>query len=278
MEERSTGRPRFDERAALEELERLREQIALRRSERRETGEEFERFVRSFRKPRFVGPLTPRTTPPLPAAPSAAPTEAEPAPADAPAAGLTHAVPPSSDIEPEVAAIPNPEAVSAAEPAIGAGAEREAAAGGAEPAAVVAPRAGNRARMLGAGALILLVASGFAAWTLRQEPAADPPASTAAIAAPAVPAAETPAASPVRESEILTTRRVWMRVIVDGERVAEREVPAGTRLPLAARKTILIRTGDAGAVRVTVAGVDQGVLGGAGQVVTRTFTVPDAVR
>jgi cytoskeleton protein RodZ len=63
-------------------------------------------------------------------------------------------------------------------------------------------------------------------------------------------------------------------VLVDGERVLEREVPADTRVPLAAQKTILIRTGDAGAVRLSILGEDQGFLGREGEVLTRSFTVP----
>ena len=39
----------FDERAALRELERLREQIERYRSQRKATIEEFDRFVDSFK-------------------------------------------------------------------------------------------------------------------------------------------------------------------------------------------------------------------------------------
>ena len=72
----------------------------------------------------------------------------------------------------------------------------------------------------------------------------------------------------------MTIRLVWMRVIVDGQRVVEREVPAGTRLPLKAEKTIVIRTGDAGAVRLTLRGQEPAFLGKEGEVVTRSFSVP----
>jgi hypothetical protein len=277
MEDRSTDRPRFDEGAALAELERLRQQIALRRSERRETGEEFERFVRSFRKPRFVGPPSPRTPIPQPAPSSAARNDASPpSPPQA-----VHRAPVSSPAaaEPEVVTRPEPDVVPAPEPAIVASAEREAVAGRAAPAAIAAPaQTRKRARMLGGGALMLIVASGLAAWTLRQKPGTpSSPVSTApTTAAPAreVPTPSAVAAPAIRQSEIITTRRVWMRVIVDGERVLEREVPAGTRVPLTARETVVIRTGDAGAVRVSIGGRDHGLLGGAGEVVTRTFTVP----
>ena len=74
------------------------------------------------------------------------------------------------------------------------------------------------------------------------------------------------------QAEVTTIRRVWMRVTVDGERVVEREVAEGTKIPLNGSQ-IVIRAGDAGAVRVSIAGKDQGVFGPAGQVATRTFTV-----
>jgi hypothetical protein len=69
-----------------------------------------------------------------------------------------------------------------------------------------------------------------------------------------------------------------MRVLVDGERVLEREVAAGTRVPLKAEKTIVIRTGDAGAVRLAIRGEDRGFVGAEGEVVTRSFAVPPGTR
>ena len=65
-----------------------------------------------------------------------------------------------------------------------------------------------------------------------------------------------------------------MRVTVDGARVLEREVPAGTIVPLNAEKTIVIRTGDAGAVKLSIRGEERGFLGAEGEVVTRSFAVP----
>jgi hypothetical protein len=65
-----------------------------------------------------------------------------------------------------------------------------------------------------------------------------------------------------------------VRVLADGERVIERELPANARVPVKAKKTIVIRAGDAGAVRLSIGGRDQGVLGPDGEVATRTFNVP----
>jgi hypothetical protein len=63
-------------------------------------------------------------------------------------------------------------------------------------------------------------------------------------------------------------------VTADGDVVLARELPANARVPLVAEKTLVIRAGNAGAVRVIIAGQDQGLLGRAGQPVTRTFTMP----
>jgi hypothetical protein len=61
-------------------------------------------------------------------------------------------------------------------------------------------------------------------------------------------------------------------VIVDEKRTVERELPAGTKLPIGADRTVVIRAGDAGAVRLTVDGKDQGVMGRDGFPATRTFS------
>jgi hypothetical protein len=76
------------------------------------------------------------------------------------------------------------------------------------------------------------------------------------------------------KTEIVTTEPAWVRVIADGERVIERELPANARIPFTAERTIQIRTGNAGAVRLSIRGKDQGSLGKIGEVVTRSFTVP----
>jgi hypothetical protein len=75
-------------------------------------------------------------------------------------------------------------------------------------------------------------------------------------------------------TEIHALRRVWVRVIVDGTRAVERELRADERVALPSGRTIVIRTGDAGAIRLTMNGQDRGTLGPEGEVVTRTFTAP----
>jgi hypothetical protein len=67
-------------------------------------------------------------------------------------------------------------------------------------------------------------------------------------------------------------RPVWLRVIVDDRKTLERELPANQRLDFTAEKAIVIRAGDAGAIRLRLSGEDRGTLGEDGQVVTRRFT------
>ena len=106
------------------------------------------------------------------------------------------------------------------------------------------------------------------------------PASAASTPQPAVeapaPVAKPPAPPPVAASgvnvEIRTRRRVWMRVTLDGKRAFEREVPADERIPLHADRSIVIRAGDAGALAVLQNGRDVGSLGPDGVVATREFT------
>ena len=274
MENPGRERAPFDQQAALEQLERFGRDIERYRAQREALGEEFETFVRSFKTPPEraaetppAAPLT-RAVPRIPAVPVSAP------PVSAPPVS---AAPPPSAAVPEPAV---PRAIDTAPPA--------AAADGPGVAADVPPR---RRSALGspaiAGALVAVLAGGVLAamlWNRAPEPtspapaAVEPPAAAPAPAPTSEPptaAASAPAAAePASESAITTVRRVWMRVTVDGERVLEREVPAGTRVPLKAEKTIVIRTGDAGAVRLSLRGVDRGALGVEGEVVTRSFTVP----
>lgn len=227
----------FNERAALEELERLHQQIVWHQSQRRKAEDDFEQFVRSFK------------------------------------GGGTAAAAPV----PEQAAPATPKPL--AQPSIGDAAKPQPAA--AEPALPMSPPTRRSGRRLGvsAAAVVVIATGGFLAWTFRQRGPEPPPATPAVAEAPARPAVTeprpTPPAEPARpRSELTTIRPVWIRVIVDGERILEREVPAGTTVPLAPKNTLVIRTGDAGAVRLTIAGQDRGFLGREGEVVTRTFAVP----
>jgi hypothetical protein len=229
----------FDERAALDELERLRQEIERYRAKRKAVAEEFDEFVRSFKTPPNAssppprGRVEPQTEPPRVAAPVhredelAVTVEAAPAPAAAPA---------------------------------------------------VARRAPWRTPALIAGAAVLLAGGTWATWIVTTRTSHNPTAPATPDARSPAPSVSRPVTGPANPSaasisELRTTGAVWVRVIADGERVVERELPANTRVPLTAQKTIVIRAGNAGAVRVTLAGRDQGPLGPEGTVVTRTFSV-----
>jgi hypothetical protein len=151
------------------------------------------------------------------------------------------------------------------------------------PAGLRARPSGFRVRRehVVAAVAVFAIAAAFLLWRmtsssedaegrLGQRAAAPPAASVPADTTPA-PAAAPPAGFQV---ELTTLRRVWVRVIVDGERTIEREIPAGERLPLSAAETVVIRAGDAGALRVAIGGKDQGPLGPEGFPVTRTFSRP----
>lgn len=223
-----------NERAALEKLERLRESIERHRTRRRELGAESGGFVGSF----STSPETPASAPAVLVAPVAGES-----------------------------GVPVPDAVLSP-----------------DPTAVAAPRlpatseSRGSAFALVSGALILLVIGALVTWSLRRKPDVSSPAPvvspTPAVAPPKTTTVDPAGLLPPPVSEILTTRTVWLRVVVDGERQVERALPADSRIPLKAGTIIVVRTGDAGAVRLSLGGIDQGTLGRDGQVVTRTITVP----
>jgi hypothetical protein len=107
----------------------------------------------------------------------------------------------------------------------------------------------------------------------RPQPSVETAAPAASQPAPTAAAVPQPAVVPEGgiQGELTTLRVSWVRVIVDGEKTIERELPAGAKIALVARQSIVVRAGDAGAVRVTIDGKDQGSFGPDGAVATRTF-------
>ena len=91
---------------------------------------------------------------------------------------------------------------------------------------------------------------------------------------PASQPAPAPVATPPPRAEIVTSRQVWIRVMVDGQKVLERELPPDTRIPLNPAAQFVVRAGDAGALRVMIDGKDQGPFGIDGRVATKAFAVP----
>ena len=284
MEDTADRPAPFDERAALEELERLHRGIEHYRRQRRAVADQFDQFVGSFPKPadmQLVPLERARPESPSPAAPVtiAAPAPPVPVSMETPPVPVgTQTPPPEPTMDALTARLRGIPSDAWTAPAAAAVTVAESIG---EPVQEPAPKRTSRIVAL---ALLVAVLAGVIAWSLwsRRAGPSQPVETAATSAAPATTPPATPpspAPTPAAPEEdaaavVFTTRAVWLRVTVDGERVLERQLPADTRIPLKPRTTILIRTGDAGAVRLTIGGKDQGTLGKNGEVVTRTFAIP----
>jgi hypothetical protein len=266
------GKTIFEEAAAERELEELRLAIEETRARRRRANTAFDEFLEGFDK---------RNRAPVPAPQPAGPpprqqdVRAE-APNEMPRGDGLSAVGPAAAPAPAASAVPpRPVELSALDDFALEEPFTDLAPLRSIPAALASARSSavRRAAPLVGIAVVGLLAVFLWSRPRSQDDAA-PPVAVAAPPAPAVPAPAPPAAatSEIPPAEVTTIRRVWMRVTVDGERVVEREVAEGTKIPLNGSQ-IVIRAGDAGAVRVSIAGKDQGVFGPAGQAATRTLTV-----
>jgi hypothetical protein len=287
----------FDERAALEELERLADRIQSTRRQRERAVAEFNAFVKTFKDedhaarwqalqgsasaqasalPRATHVVVPEAAVPPPAPPTAERRSPEvPPPTPAPIAA------PALESELQSMAWSAPLQEPQGRP--------EQSRGTPWRGADVAALLGSPRGRLAAGAAALLAVVLFVSWLWGgsgrgpdatpgdNRPAAVPSAQSPPATAPAQP---TPVAStgPARALNVvlMTSRPVWTRVTVDDRKVIEREIPGGQTIPLGADRAIVIRAGDAGAIRVIVDGKDSGVLGRDGQIALRTFTAPAA--
>lgn len=68
------------------------------------------------------------------------------------------------------------------------------------------------------------------------------------------------------------TRPCWVSAMVDGQRVIERLLQAGTQTKLDVTQELVLTAGDASAIAVTLNGAEAKPLGGSGEVVTTRFT------
>lgn len=246
----------FDEQAALAELETLQAEIAVMRKRRQAASEAFDRFLRAFGEGR-----TESGRPPGRGAAARVRTLDPAAPA------LPAAVVPARTDEPVPASAVPPPVL---------------------PLLAVAQR--RRWPLALAAGLALLLLAGVVSVSLVGGPqTGEPPAAGQTqlnVLRETTPGPDLPAApngpvsgdaGPAGEeasrdrTELVTLRRVWLRVTVNGRRALERELEGGVRIPIAEAGTIVVRAGDGGAVRLYVRGQDRGILGGDGQVVTRTF-------
>lgn len=259
--------PPPDERRALEQLERLHREIQRARRERERAGAEFEGFVQELR------------TPPDPAG---RPASTEPASRRAQRPIVPAASPRPADSAPPAAAPVAPAgAVSPTQPAPTPPSSERQPSG----KITTLPRARGirRGFILPLAATVLIGGLAFVYfWQRTHAPAAPPPTESSTPASPAPPPASearpapAPPPSPVVSPsavQLTTGRNVWLRVTVDGQRVLERELPAGQQLTYTPASSIVIRAGDAGAVRVKVGNGPDEPLGRDAFPATRRFTV-----
>jgi hypothetical protein len=262
----------FDDRAALEELERVRRAIEEWRERRKQILATFDEFVRGFRTPAAereildsaLGPH--REASPLP--------EVVPEPPSSPVAVAEF--PPLPVVQPAVPEFPSLPVVHHAVPELPPIAVVEPALRSSSPSA--GQRKHTTRLAIVAGGVAVLITAGVlmtrSAGTQSKAESKDPAVPIPHSTVPPVTQKPGPVVPAVGGTEIHALRRVWVRVIVDGTKAVERELRADERVALPPGRTIVIRTGDAGAIRLTMNGQDRGTLGPEGEVVTRTFTAP----
>jgi len=250
----------FNEQRVLDELEQLQLAIRATRDKRERVQADFDAHLRAFE------PLALRQTPPasVPGASGSAPRGVDPGHPRGLRGAADHSVPVIEERPQDVAA---PAPVNAPAPTAHAPGPRR-----------------SRPALLAALAAAVAVAAFSVVWIVNRSPgAAQPPAAQHQSAPPQVVAGPQGPATPrpvppvdphPLRIDLTTLRRVWLRVAVDGRIALEREVAGGEQLPFGADHSIVVRAGDAGAVTVRVAGVDQGPIGRDGQVLTRTFPEP----
>lgn len=251
----------FNEKAALAELERLRESIQAARKARQRTSDEFEAFVKGFRTP----PATPIAEHPI------APRRAPEAPQQAAAESISRPLQPADSLPPPVTVASTTDAFDART---------------VPPLATVPGRFRLNPRLLGTLAIIGVIAVGVLSVRRPREVPTPTPvnavndnaastpnsaASTSPPAATALPPPQAPARNVVLELKIV--RPVWMRVVVDGRTSVEGMVQGGEPLHFAGDNSIVVRVGNGGDVFVKTGDREES-FGEAGQPLTRRFSKP----
>jgi hypothetical protein len=257
----------FDEKAALAELERLRESIQAARQSRQRTSDEFEAFVKGFRKP-APAPVR-ELTATLTSEPPVATSRASEAPQEAASDSINRAL---RSPDP----LPSPLAVPSSTDSF----DDKAAL----PPSPLPRRYRLDIRSLGILAIIAVIA--LVLFATRWGRGTPPPtklsnvsdnaalARNAAASPPAAPQSA-PASAAARgvTIDLRVIRPVWMRVVVDGRKDVEGTVQPGEPLHFAGDHSIVVRVGNGGDI-VVKTGDREEPFGAAAQPLTRTFSKP----
>ena len=115
-------------------------------------------------------------------------------------------------------------------------------------------------------------------WPASAPPSAQQaePAVHSAAPANAAPAAAVQSDLPAGVTmTLVASGQCWIRAVADGARTIERMLRAGETVQLSGENQIVLRVGDAGAVRVSINGQAIAPLGARGEVITRRFLRAD---
>jgi hypothetical protein len=255
----------FDEKAALAELDRLRDEIGAARQIRQKKSEEFDRFIQAFQPP------------PSPAAGHEIETHETPA------------------AQPQQGSSPDTEHWLLVRERLLTPRAVPIVTNDSRMVATIFRRRGARDTFLAIAAaaiiVIALAVPGYRARTrppsaspanVTAKPDVAPPRSPSTVAPPvtAAPAAALPSTAPSAPPagtvrvDLRTVAPVWIRVVADDQKKVEAVIAAGERLSFTAERSIVVRAGNGGDVLVkTAAGEDP--FGASGQALTRTFVVAD---
>jgi hypothetical protein len=283
MQGESPERAPWDEGAALEELERVHRAIDEWRTRRKDAGAAFDEFVSGFRTPPRERKIVEPSLSSHPRAPEVAP-------------GFASALDaPLADLPEPVKAADLPRAASATDPVVPSGVPAPVhvefplssiVAVLVQASRLPAEQRKHRARLaVVAGGVVVITLAGVLltrSWLATPAGLSGIPAQSAAATGARGPQSAVPPASQTSSpvdpnaprTEITALRRVWVRVVVDGTSEVERELQANERVPLRPGRTNVIRAGDAGAIRLTINGKDQGAFGAEGEVLTRILKIP----
>jgi len=110
----------------------------------------------------------------------------------------------------------------------------------------------------------------------QQSPQTEPPVESArpASAAPAA-AVQSDVVPAGLTMTLVASGQCWIRAVADGAKTIERILRAGETVELRGENQIVLRVGDAAAVRVTINGQAMAPLGARGEVITHRFSRAD---